>query len=148
MISTINVGGHVLCYVLPESVCATTNNYFPMEDIYSGLICQHPLKNILNISQRFIKWLHQPTKPHILVGRFPNIKKGNKEHNYYIDAFLHQLKEYIGEPIVKRSVRDITGMTTRDDNNEKLFLPPHTSKHQYYSQWCFERGSIVTKKTS
>ena len=37
-------------------------------------------------------------------------------------------------------------MTTRDDNNKKLFLPHHTSKYHYYAQWCLECGYIVTKK--
>ena len=36
--STINGGGHGWYYVLPTSMCANTNNYFPMEDRYSGLI--------------------------------------------------------------------------------------------------------------
>ena len=33
-----------------------------MEDIYSGLIYQHSLANILNVSQSFIKLLHQSKK--------------------------------------------------------------------------------------
>ena len=37
-------------------------------------------------------------------------------------------------------------MKTRYDNNEKVLLSHHTWKHQYYAHWCFERGSIVTKK--
>ena len=37
-------------------------------------------------------------------------------------------------------------MTTRDDDDKKVFLPYHTSNHQYYAQWCFEHGSIVTEK--
>ena len=64
-----------------------------MEDRYSGLICQHALANILNVYQRFIKSLHQPTKPHGLVGQFPNIQKVSKEVYDYIDAFLRRLKE-------------------------------------------------------
>ena len=60
--------------------------------------------------------------------------------------FVRQLKEDISEPIAKRYFREITGMTTRYDNDEKVFLPHHTSKHQYYAQWCFEYGLIVTKK--
>ena len=34
-------------------------------------------------------------------------------------------------------------MKTTDDDNEKVFLPHHTSNNQYYEQLCFERGSIV-----
>ena len=78
MLSTINGGRNRLFYVLPKSVCSTTNNYFPIEDIYSGLIWQHALSNILNVYQRFIKSLHQPTKPHGLVGQFPNRQKVKK----------------------------------------------------------------------
>ena len=37
-------------------------------------------------------------------------------------------------------------MTTIYDDEEKVFLPLHTSKHQYYAQWCFDHGSIVKKK--
>ena len=64
----------------------------------------------------------------------------------FIDDFLHQLKEYIGEHISTRYFRDITGMTTRYDNYDKVFLTHHTSNHQYYAQRRFERGSIVTVK--
>ena len=76
-----------------------------MEDRYSGLICQHDLANILNVSKRFIKSLHQPTKPHGLVGKFTNRQKRNKEAYDYINAFLYRLKEDIGEPIATRYVR-------------------------------------------
>ena len=62
-----------------------------------------------------------------------------------IDDFLHKLKENIGEPILTRYVRDITGMKTRDNNDDKVFLLHQNSKHQDYAQWFFERGSIVTK---
>ena len=58
MISTINGGENGQLYVLPKSVCATTNIDFPIKDRYSGLICQYSLANILNVSERFIKLLH------------------------------------------------------------------------------------------
>ena len=116
-----------------------------MEEKYSGLIWQHALENILNVSQRFTKLLHQQTKPHVLVGQFNNIQKKNNEAYDYIEDFFHQRKEDIGEPIARRYVIDITGMTTRDDNNEKLLLPQHTSKHQYYVNWYFECGYIFKK---
>ena len=48
--------------------------------------------------------------------------------------------------MAKRYVREIIDMTTQDDDVKKVFLPHHTSKHQYYTQWCFECESIVTKK--
>ena len=57
ILSIINGGGHGQFYVLPTSMCATTNDDFPMEDICSVLICQHALANILNLSHRFIKLL-------------------------------------------------------------------------------------------
>ena len=85
----INGEGQVRCYVLPTSVCTTIINDFPIEDRYSGLICQHALENILNVSQRVIKSLYKPTKSHIIVGNFPNRKKGNKEAYDSIDYFLH-----------------------------------------------------------
>ena len=117
-----------------------------MEDRYSVLIYQHALENILNVSQRFIKSLHQPTKPHRLVGRFPNRQKVKKEAYDYSDTFPFQLKEDSGEPIATRYIRDITIMTKRDDNNKKVFLPHHTSKNQYCAQWRFVSGSIVTRR--
>ena len=40
------------------------------------------------------------------------------------------LKEDIGEPIAKQYVRAITGMTTTDEYNEKLFLPQNNAKQQ------------------
>ena len=118
-----------------------------MEDIYSGLIYQHSLANILNVSQSFIKSLHKPTKPHWPVGQFPDRKKGKKEAYDQIDAILNRLKENIGEPIAKRYVREITGTTTIDNNKGKVIIQYHTSKHQYYAQWCFELGYIATKKS-
>ena len=75
MLSTINGGGHGQFYVLPTRLFSTTNNYFPMEERYSGLIYQHALENIINEYQGFIKFLHQPTKTRRLVGQFPNIQK-------------------------------------------------------------------------
>ena len=48
----------------------------------------------------------------------------------FIDDFLHQLKGGIVELIATRYVIDITGMTTRDKDNENVFLPHHTSNHQ------------------
>ena len=48
MLSKINGGGHGRCYILPTSVRDTKNNYLPMEDKYSGLICKHNHGNILN----------------------------------------------------------------------------------------------------
>ena len=95
----INGGGHGKCYVLPTRVCDTANNYLPIEDIYIDHICQHALENILNVSKKSIKSLHQLTKPHELVGQFPNRHKGNKEAYDSIDYFLHQLKEDNDEPI-------------------------------------------------
>ena len=113
-----------------------------MEDRYSGLkIPTRPCKYSKCISK-----VHQPTKPHGLVGQFPNTQKVNKEAYDYIDYFPNKLKEYICEPIATRYVRDITGVTIRYDNDKKVFLPHHTSKHQHYAQWGFEGGSIVTKK--
>ena len=78
MLSTINGGWHGRFYVLTASVCATTDNDSPIEDRYSGLICQHALANILNVSESFVKSLHQPTKPHGIVGNFPNRQNENK----------------------------------------------------------------------
>ena len=105
-----------------------------MEERYSGIIFQDALANILNVYQKFIKSLHQQTKPHWHVVQFPRRHKVNKESYDYIDTFIHQLKDYIGEPISTRYVREITGMIKRYDNNEKVFLPHHTSNHQYYAQ--------------
>ena len=84
---------------------------------------------ILNVSQRFIKSLRQRKKTHGLVGQFPSRQKGNKEAYYFIDAFICLLKEDIGEYITTRYVREITDMKKRYDNNEKVLLPHHTSKH-------------------
>ena len=113
MLSTINAVGNGRWYFLTTIVCATTDNYFTIEGIYSGITFQNSLANILNVYKRFLKLIHQPMKPHGLVGQFPSIHKGEKETYNSIDAFLHQLKEDIGGPIATRYVRDITGMTTR-----------------------------------
>ena len=85
----INGGGHGQLSVLPTSVCDTTNNYSPMEERYSGLIFQHVIENVLNVSQTFINLLHQSTKTHVLFGQFPNRHNGNKESYDSIDTFLH-----------------------------------------------------------
>ena len=129
IISTINGGCHGRFYVFPTSVFDIKNNYLPMKYRYSGLICQHSIENILNISERFVKSPHQPTKRHGLVGQFPNRQKGKKEAYDSIDDFLHILKEDIGEPITKRYIIEFTGVTKIDDDNENVFLPHHTSKH-------------------
>ena len=92
MLHTINDVGHSRYYVLPTIMFANTNNCFLTKDRYSSLIFQHTLENILNVSKRFIKLLHQPTKPHGLFRQFPNKQKRNKEAYDSIDAFLHQLK--------------------------------------------------------
>ena len=63
-----------------------------------------------------------------------------------IDALLSRIKDDIGEPIATRYVREITCITTIENDNKKVFLPHHTSKHHYYTQWCFERGSVVMGK--
>ena len=75
MLIKINGGENGQFYGPPKRVCATKNNDFPMEDRYIGLIFQHALEEILNVSQSFVKLLHQPTKPHGLVGKFPNRQK-------------------------------------------------------------------------
>ena len=102
MLSLINVEGNSWLYVLITSVCANKNNYLPIEDRYRGLIFQHALAKILNASQRSIKWLHQPNKPHGHVGKFPNRQKLNKEAYDTIDVLPHKIKEGIDEPIVTR----------------------------------------------
>ena len=100
----MNGGGCSLCYVFTTSMCGTKNNGFPMKDRYSGFICQHSLANILYVSQRFIKLLHQPTKPLELVVLFTKRQRGNKDAYNYLDTFLHQIKADIGEPISTRYV--------------------------------------------
>ena len=75
-----------------------------------------------------------------------NRHKGNKEAYDPIDDFIHRLKENIGEPIVTRYSREITGITTRYEDGEKVFLPHHNLKHCYYTQYGFELGSIFTNK--
>ena len=77
--------------------------------------------------------LYQTTKPHGLFVQFPNRQKGNIKAYDYIDTFLCRLKEDIGEPIATRYFREITVITIIDDENKKLFLPKHSSNHQYYA---------------
>ena len=55
-----------------------------------------------------------------------------KKHMILLMIFIHQLKEDIGEHIATRYVRDINVMTTRHDDDEKVFFPHHTSKQHYY----------------
>ena len=78
MLSTNNGGGHRRCYLLLTSMCTTKKNDLPIEDRYSGLIFQHALSNIINVSQMFIKLLHQKTKPNGLVVQLTNGQNGNK----------------------------------------------------------------------
>ena len=134
MLSKINGGAYRRYYALPTSVFVTKNIYLTIEEKCIVRICQHALENILNVSQGFIKLLHQPTKTHGSVGHSPNRHNGNKEAYDSIDTFLHRLKNDIGVPIATRYVKKITGMTT-DYNNKNLFLPYHTSNNQYCTQW-------------
>ena len=78
MASKINGGGHRRYYVLLTSVCANKKNDFPIEDRYSGLIFQHYLANIINVSQGFIKLIHKPTKPHGIIGNFTRRQNINR----------------------------------------------------------------------
>ena len=146
IISTMNGGGHIWCYVFPTNVCSNANKYLPIKDIYSGFKCQNALVNILNVSQMSVESLRQPTKPRILVGQFPNRLKGNKEAYDSIDAFIHQWKEYIGEPNAKIYFRGIASTTTIYYKYQKVLLQNHTSKHQYYVHYWFKHRYIVTKK--
>ena len=100
MLSTINGGGHGQFYALLTIVCATKNNHFLIEDKYSGLIFQHALTNILNISQNFIKLPRKLMKPHELISQFTNRQKGNKVSYDSIDYFIYQFKEDKGARVL------------------------------------------------
>ena len=89
---------------------------------------------------KFFSKIHQvatPKKTCGILSQFPNRQKGNKESYDYIGAFIHQLKEYIGEHIATRYIKCITGMKIGDYDNKKVLHSHHTSKHQYYEQWYF-----------
>ena len=75
VIGKIIGGGHGKLYVRPTSVCDNSNHYFPIKDIYSGLICQLAVVNIIYIYISFINFIKQPTKPHGIIGQFPNRQK-------------------------------------------------------------------------
>ena len=50
MLSTMNDGGRVRFCVFPTSIFANINSYLSMDNRYSGLIFQHALANIINVS--------------------------------------------------------------------------------------------------
>ena len=94
MLRTINCGGHSRCYVLPTIVSATTNNYLAMEYIYILLICKQSLANILNVSQRFIKLLHQTTNHTDLLVSLLTYIKETKKHIIILMMFVSIKRGY------------------------------------------------------
>ena len=54
--------------------------------------------------------------------------------------YLKRMKEEQGEVRATRLVREKTGLTTRDDEDDLVELPAHLSKRQVYKDFCFDRG--------
>ena len=55
----------------------------------------------------------------------------------------------MAEPSATRLVRETTGqLTTRDDNDDYLYLPSNTSKRGLYRQYCEHRGKKVVTSAS
>ena len=48
------------------------------------------------------------------------------------------------EPIATQYVRELTGTTVRDDDVNKVILPPYLTKRGMYDKFCFERGWKVS----
>jgi hypothetical protein len=57
-----------------------------------------------------------------------------------VERHLKKLQDDYGQVTATRFVREQTGLTTRDDNDDYVELPSHFSKRKIYEQFCFEMG--------
>lgn len=61
-----------------------------------------------------------------------------------LDQQLAFYKLNFGTPFAMKYVRDVAGHTsTREDDLNKVCLPPSTSKRQMWIDWCHEQGYVV-----
>ena len=66
------------------------------------------------------------------------INRGKKVAYASLRTFFAELQEE-GLPFATRLIQERTGLTTRDDNPDDVALPPHFTKHQLYTKWCWSR---------
>ena len=97
--------------------------------------------------KKFFKAGTRPT-----LGWKNNKNRKRKIFNRFEYMELHQYMEQVAtlaEPSATRYVRDVTNLlTTRDDNDESLYLPTYMTKRGVYRQYCESRGKrVITAHT-
>jgi hypothetical protein len=80
---------------------------------------------------------------HGLVGKPSNNSTVLSETIDELRAFFKEIKDFC-DIVPMRFVREKTGLTTRDDGEKALTLPPYWSKQGLFSRWCYEHGWNVT----
>lgn len=113
-------------------------------------ICRNALLELLGQSKAWwwncAKHAKQNTVPgHKLKGKPSNRQRSFNFHfrDDLIDHFENLKKE--AGPIPTRFVREITGLVTlRDTDDKAKYLPPYLTKRGCYASFCLERGVKIT----
>ena len=113
-------------------------------DVFNGVVlCRNAIAQIFCIGPKFLKKVkivmsggsysrHALTG---LVGVSCNRNKGRKGMYDSIHEFLTKLKDEAA-PFLTRYIRDETGQTTRNDDINQVYLPPHYSLNKV-TFWLF-----------
>ena len=119
-----------------------------------GSLCKDALLLVcgqgLGVWKQVLKCLKDNTAipKHSMTGKANrSLKEGSRELDYANDHFLSL--EGLGEVRATRFVRERSGkVTTRDDNEEYVYLPSSMSIRQCYAHYCHGIGYNVITSTS
>ena len=139
--------------------CYKVSTHFTLSGVYEDVprnnkpfqVCKNTLMRIHNYSYfKFNKLQEQIESPslipHGLCNRVSNRMIHNQERFKNIDVslkiFFEGLKDE-AETHATRVVREVSGVTLRDEEVDTVELPSSFSKRQVYSRYCFQRGWVV-----
>ena len=113
-------------------------------------ICRNALFAILNVGRkRIVTITRNVTFQHALTNktgsRSSKGKYADKTYGPSLSIYFANLKEE-GAPFATRQIRELAGLTYRDEDPDDVYLPPHMSKRRMYEKWCWEQGWIAKKK--
>eukprot|EP00957_Ditylum_brightwellii_P187808 14300049-Ditylum_brightwellii.AAC.1 len=113
------------------------------------LTCLNALTAILNVGhQKLVTIKKKQNYEHAFKGQTgENINRGKGSVGWRVslEAFFEALKEET-TPFATRVVCEQTETTYMDENPNDVMLLVYMGKHKVYSQWCWERGWIITRK--